>query len=291
MVLRKGKLKSVSDRDKRLQESLGQSDSAEEALVKRCSHFDLDFTAHKSSDNAPRQCDVIIEQRTKQLKECKDELYVVLQGAQRLHTSIDRGEEENHYERWLRVTTITGSGDADATIQIRALIEAAAAKVKQSPTSASPKKVKAVRKPKKVDHDEGEDNELDSNKPKTNADLIWDLREKTNRLRRLEKELVGRVRSLRYFEGVRDLQKSKEVLPIRACPSCSRKIESSVNISILSSCGHMGCHGCLSAAAGEERCPVDGCRVAAVASSVISATTLGEEDTDLAMGRHFGIKL
>jgi hypothetical protein len=103
--------------------------------------------------------------------------------------------------------------------------------------------------------------------------------------------LVGRVRSLRFFEGVRDLQKSKVVLAIKACPSCSRKIESSVDISILSSCGHMGCHGCLSAAAGDERCPVDGCRVAAVASSVINATTLGEEDTDLAVGRHFGIKL
>lgn len=292
MVLKKSKLKSESDRDRRLQESLGQSDSAEEALLKRCSHFDLDFTAHKNSDNAPKQCDVIVEERTKQLKECKDELRLVLQEAQWLHASIARGEEENHYERWLHVTKTTGSGDADATEQVRALIEASA-KVKPPPKSATPKKAKAVRKQKRIDDDDegGEDGELDPDRPKTNADLIWDLREKTHRLRRLEKELVGRVRSLRYFEGVRDLQKSKGVLPIDACPACSEKIDSLADISILSSCGHMGCHTCLSEAAGVETCPIEGCRVAAVASSVISATTLGEEDTDRAVGRHFGIKL
>jgi hypothetical protein len=53
----------------------------------------------------------------------------------------------------------------------------------------------------------------------------------------------------------------------------------------------MGCHTCLSESAGDESCPIDGCRVAAVVSSVIRAATLGEEDTDRAVGRHFGIKL
>jgi len=292
MVLKKPKLKSESDRDKRLQESLGQSDSAEEALLKRCSHFDLDFTAHKYSDNAPKQCDVIVEERTKQLKECKDELRVVLQEAQWLHASIPQGDEENHYERWLRVSKNTGVGDAEASKQVRALIEAAG-KVKGPPKSATPKKPKAKKAKVIVCEDDGDpDADVDnSDKPKTDADLLWDLREKTHRLRKLEKELVGRVRSLRYFEGVRDLQKSKGVLPINNCPICSRKIDSLADISILSSCGHMGCHSCLSDAAFDERCPTEGCRVAAVVSSVIRATTLGEEDTDRAVGRHFGIKL
>ena len=290
MVLKKGKLKSESDRDKRLQESLGQSDSAEEALLKRCSHFDLDFTAHKNSDNAPKQCDVIVEERTKQLKECKEELRVVLQEAHWLYASIPKGDEENHYERWLRVSKNTGVGDADATKQVRALIEAAA-KVKPTPKSATPKKSKAKKAKIVEDDDDADADDDDSDKPKTEADLLWDLREKTHRLRKLEKELVGRVRSLRYFEGVRDLQKSKGVLPINNCPVCSRSIDSLADISILSSCGHMGCHACLSDAAFDERCPTEGCRVAAVVSSVIRATTLGEEDTDRAVGRHFGIKL
>jgi hypothetical protein len=112
MVLKKTKLRSQSDREKRLQESLDQSDSAEEALLKRCSHL----ISHKSSNNVPKQCDVIVEERTRQLRECKEELCVVLQEAQLLHQSIARGEDEDsHYERWLRVTNTTGVGDADAT--------------------------------------------------------------------------------------------------------------------------------------------------------------------------------
>jgi len=291
MVLKKSKLKSESDRDKRLQESLGQSDSAEEALLKRCSHFDLDFTAHKNSDNAPKQCDVIVSERTKQLKECKEELSLVLQEAHQFYKSIVKeNDDETHYERWLRVTGDTGVGDADATVQIRALIETAA-KVKSTTKVATPKKTKTVRKLKKVEDDEDAEEDDENEKPKTTADLLWDLREKTHRLRKLEKELVGRVRSLRYFEGVRDLQKSKGVLPFHKCPVCSRSIDSPADISILSSCGHTACHSCLTAAASDESCPIEGCRVAAVVSSVIRATTLGEEDTDRATGRHFGIKL
>jgi hypothetical protein len=293
MVLKKTKLKSENDRDKRLQESLGQSDSAEEALLKRCSHFDLDFSALKSNENAPKQCDVIVDERTKQLNECKDELKIVLQEARWLHSSIARedGAEENHYERWLRVTETTGVGDADASEEVRGLITAAA-KVKPPPKTAPAKKPKA-KKPKKIESDDeaADDDDEDPDKPKTNADLIWDLREKTHRLRKLEKELVGRVRSLRYFEGVRDLQKSKGMLPFNACPVCSRTIESLADISILSSCGHMGCHGCLSESAADDTCPIEGCRVAAAVSSVIRAATLGEEDTERAVGRHFGIKL
>lgn len=294
MVLKKGKLKSESDRDKRLQESLGQSDSAEEALLKRCSHFDLDFTAHRNSDNAPKQCDVIVEERTKQLKECKEELRLVLREAQQLYKRVGKGDEESHYERWLRVTKTTGAGDADATEQVRALIvEAEQSKVLPS-KQATPKRAKPAKKPKRIDDDDEDENgdgSLVDDKPKTAADLAWDLREKTHRLRRLEKELVGRVRSLRYFEGVRDLQKSKGILPIKSCPVCSCDIQSLDDISILSSCGHMACHKCLSESAIEEACPLEGCRVAAVVSSVIRAATLGEEDTDRAVGRHFGIKL
>ena len=293
MVLKKSKLKSESDRDKRLQESLGQSDSAEEALLKRCSHFDLDFTAHKNSDNAPKQCDVIVSERTKQLKECKEELCLVLKEAHQLHgTIVKENEDETHYERWLRVTKETGVGDADATSQIRDLIQAAA-NLKVTSKVASPKKAKAAQKLKRVidDEDDEMDGTDDANTRKSNADLLWDLREKTHRLRKLEKELVGRVRSLRYFEGVRDLQKSKGVLPFKSCPVCFRSIDSLSDISILSSCGHTACHACLASSASDETCPIEGCRVAAVVSSVIRATTLGEEDTDRATGRHFGIKL
>lgn len=135
------------------------------------------------------------------------------------------------------------------------------------------------------EEDEDENDESDLDGPKTNADLIWDLREKTHHPRRLEKELVGRVRSLREFEGVLICKSRKALCRSMDVLSYSAKINSLANISILSSCGRMGCHACLSESAGEETCPIEGCRVAAVISSVVRATTSGEEDT--AVGRYF----
>ena len=123
------------------------------------------------------------------------------------------GDEDNYYERWLRVTNTTFVGDADATQQIRALVEVSA-KVKSQPTQVTPKKPKVGRKKMVDEEDEDGDDESDPGRPKTNANLVLDLREKTHCLRHLGKELVGRVRSLRHSEGVRDLQKSKVVLPI-----------------------------------------------------------------------------
>ena len=38
-------------------------------------------------------------------------------------------------------------------------------------------------------------------------DMVWEIREHTHELRKLTKELAGRVRSLRFFKVVRDLQR------------------------------------------------------------------------------------
>ena len=48
----------------------------------------------------------------------------------------------------------------------------------------------------------------------------WDLREHVHHLRRLQKELVGRVRSLRYFTAVRDMQQGTKKV---TCPACKSK--------------------------------------------------------------------
>lgn len=171
------------------------------ALLKRCSRFDLDFTSHKNSDNVPKKCDVIVEERTKQLRECKEESHVILQEAHLLDNRTARGWGTRIiiYERWLRVTNTTGVGDADPIQQIRALIEVSA-KVKSQPVKLEKPKVGRM---KMVGEDEDGDNESDPDRSKTNAVFVWDLREMYC-LRHLEKEPVGRIRSLRYFEVVRD---------------------------------------------------------------------------------------
>jgi hypothetical protein len=98
-----------NDRDRRQQEALGNSKTAEEALTKRCSHFDLDNAEHEEEDvkgkgkaakekaakakaakekaaegksaekvvqeNAVQACDFIVAARKKQLASCREDVY------------------------------------------------------------------------------------------------------------------------------------------------------------------------------------------------------------------------
>jgi hypothetical protein len=88
-----------NDRDRRQQEALGNSKTAEESLIKRCSHFDLDNAEHEEEDlkgtgkaakekaaegksaekvvqeNAVQACDFIIAAGKKQLASCCEDVY------------------------------------------------------------------------------------------------------------------------------------------------------------------------------------------------------------------------
>ncbi|KAF8759594.1 C-5 cytosine-specific DNA methylase [Rhizoctonia solani] len=91
--------KTDGDREKRLAEALGKaSKSAEEALLKRCSHFELEVDI----DNAVLECEAIVAERERQL-----EAY------------------------WVKVTKEKGVGDADASkIIIELMRRLVAAKAK-----------------------------------------------------------------------------------------------------------------------------------------------------------------
>ena len=66
----KSKCRSENDREARLAQVLTGSESPEEALLKRCAHFDLEGKAK----TAVAACDAIINTRRKQLEQCKAEL-------------------------------------------------------------------------------------------------------------------------------------------------------------------------------------------------------------------------
>lgn len=102
---------------------------------------------------------------------------------------------------------------------------------------------------------------------------IWMLRESVHLLRRLGKELLGRFRSKRYFECVRDVQ--------------CRKIEDIDDLAILSSCGHAGPVAVVRASAKVNRCVDPSCRAPVTATNIVLATTLGLEGDS----GSFGIKL
>ena len=193
----------------------------------------------------------------------------------------DSDDEETYFEEYVRVT-IDGVGDDEATSMMATLFNNATIKPPTKKAAAGGSKVKRV-----VQKGTKEEGKL--------KDLIWDLREKTHHLRRLTKELVGRVRSLRYFRIVRDLQKQAEVPPVVSCPSCGRDEVPIDEVAVLSSCGHTGCLTCVTDCAMKEECVYAAsgqCAAAARVLNIVRGETLGVDDEARdGRGKHFGIKL
>ena len=240
--------------------------------MKRCSHFDLD-TSH--GDNAIKQCDYIVKDRQKQLDDCKVDLAKQLAEANKMQKAIGKTGEESMFQEYVRVSRGEGVGDTEASKIVEKMLDDVGV-----PTTKADKKGKG---------------NADVSLPQKTKDAIWDLREKTHVLRRITKELVGRVRSLRYFTVVRDLQKHVEKPLKVSCPGCGRDDVPIDEVAVLSSCGHTGCMTCVTACADREECVYaseGSCKAAARVLNVVKGDTLGVDDAKRgASGKHFGMKL
>lgn len=233
-----------------------------------------------------KACEVIVAERTKQLDECKKEFSAKLAEALDLQKKIGKTDDETMFQEYVRVTRKDGRGDKDATAAIVELLKVAG--IDDSLTSLTKKATVAKDKGKGKDPSE------------VQKDLIWNLRELTHEIRRLTKELVGRVRSLRYFTVVRDLQRQSNAdSPPQnlSCPACERTGLPIAELAVLSSCGHVGCLRCVTEQAQKEECVHAqkgdrSCQAAARVLNVVRGDTLGVDDLARdGHGRHFGMKL
>ncbi|EPQ56257.1 hypothetical protein GLOTRDRAFT_115584 [Gloeophyllum trabeum ATCC 11539] len=280
MTIKRGR-KTESDREKRLTQALGESQSAEEALLKRCSHFELE---DNDEENAMTACETIVQRRHKELEACKADLLKHLQEAVAMERKIGRTSEESMFQEFVRVSRSEGVGDAEASQVVLDLLDEAGVAAPLKTVTNKPHDPRAGGSSKgKSKADEALD------------DLKWKHREQTHVIRRLAKELVGRVRSLRYFTVVRDLQKQREVPPEISCPACGKEGLSPDEIAVLSSCGHTGCYECVKEHAGLEECVAaqnGGCKSAARVINVVRGNTLGVDDVEReGRGKHYGMKL
>lgn len=220
-----------------------------------------------------KACDVIVKEREKQLKECKDELLQGLKAGIKREKAITPSAPQSLFHEWISNCRDGEVDDDEALKIVNDLIDEAGVGI-----------IKA--KPKK-------DDKIKELKEKEKAQ-IWEHREKTHELRRLAKELVGRVRSLRYFTVVRDLQRQREKPPRISCPSCGKDNLPIGDVSVLSSCGHVGCVDCVKTRAESEECVYveNGCKSAARILNIVKADTLGVDDVKRdGRGKHFGMKL
>lgn len=278
---------TIGDRNARLEEALADSKTAEEALLKRCCHFTLDLTRkERDAKSAQEACEYISGDRTAQLEGCEKDLYRSIDIAVGLHLHIRKkgqyganDQERQHFREW--VNSVMGSkhnhGDSEAESRLVNVLERCGFVNDKWPTEVADKKAVA-----KIDKGEKTD------------DVKWRLREQTHLLRRLSKELVARVRSLRFFEVVRKLQRNgdeaKLVLEGSACkhkPSSDPEAE----MAVLSCCGHVSCWDCMVAAAENQACPMGkgNCQAAVRHTNIVKVKSLGIEG-ELSSGR-YGAKL
>jgi hypothetical protein len=124
MRIRRGKAKADSDRERRVNELLGDSRSAEEALLKRCSHFTLADLNDQTGNNAPQACEVILQTRRAQFQDLIDDLKNKFKHAVCLKRQV--GEADTHWAK-LEASIENGGvwGDAEATTDLIRLIKGA----------------------------------------------------------------------------------------------------------------------------------------------------------------------
>lgn len=224
-----------------------------------------------SNENAMKACDVIVEERQRQLDECKADLLKKIKTSAKTEKALGNVGAESTFNEWLRVTNgDEGVDDKDASEMIRQLIADAGV------TASKVKKYQEVQLTEKRKKE------------------VFAHREDTHEIRRVAKELVGRVRSLRYFTVVRDLQKQRDAPPSISCPSCKREDILMSELAVLSSCGHTGCLTCVQECAVKEECVYaksKECKSAARLMNIIKAETLGIDEEVRDGRKHFGMKL
>ena len=121
-LLRAGGARIDNDRAKRLREITGSSKSAEEALLKRCSHFTLEGVG-ENRENASQACDLIVQERTSQYNETVAELKKNLK-----HATWLKGEctkEHEHFTKWKRSVSTNAFGDLATRDVLMGIIETA----------------------------------------------------------------------------------------------------------------------------------------------------------------------
>ncbi len=331
MKIRKGRTKFDGDREKRMYQTLGDSRSPEEALLKRCSHFAVD-AVNGSPETAMQACDQVVQQRQDQLEDLKRDLAKHLKHA--VWLKAECGDEDKHYAGWKTNVSLGAFGDEVATDDLLEAIDVATdsynvkhgkqfysalretQKVEKAKLPASekalPKKRGSTTKQRKVakqnnsyseeDNDctAGGSTESEKSLPlplETKQQKIQALRNLTDHLRRLSIELVSRTRSLRFFQAVQVIQKASSEAASGDSDSpaqiCCKclKTVELQDLTILTLCGHKACHDCLKLVESREKCVVDRCKASARDFQIIRATELGVQDNRELEGGHLGKKL
>lgn len=278
--LAKIKIDKQSDRDRRLREALGQSKSPEEALLKRCSHFTLDLDeARLNGEEAPDVCDFIHDLRDEQLADCKRQIKYQILAASWMHRkssaagyySVTNAATE-HFKEWVKgVFKEEGTGDETADAFLRELAQQCGCQ----PDGKVGQPLNPADKPRNEDLVA-----YNEKRASSETEATWQVgrtvvvRDAVVVLNRLMKELVGRIRSARYFETVRRVLRNASD-------------DASSDIAVLSCCGHHGPIAEVKEKARWNKCIDDACGAQVQHLNILTAESLGSDRNS----GHYGYKL
>ena len=141
---------------------------------------------------------------------------------------------------------------------------------------------------------EGESAPVRKQRDDTLKELFWALRNQVYELRALNKEYVGRTRSLRFFRAIEQAQ--REFVASQPFSSSDQATNVQIpltNRAIFSCCGHVGETSKMRAAAAREECPAAGCHANVRSHSVVECASLclNETNSNAKAVTHHGAKL
>jgi hypothetical protein len=304
----KSKKKSKGDRESRMQKVLQESESAEEALLKCSSHFNMS----SESATALETVDDIIKLRVSQQSALEKELVRGLVAAFRQRKRILAGQPDwgtlekqekleisdpvaQYIQEVETNKSVTHGADEEIHLRVLHLVKNAAKLYEADPDKIDAIFAEATKKDEKEEADAAsKKRKRPSAKSKKSDDddesryyKKLALRNHMHIERSLGKELCGRIRSLRYIQRIRSFQDDASEYE---CSRCKVKGISVDKVAVLSSCGHFGCLDCMKSCATNGECVDINCQARVSAAHVVSSTDLGLDQDDSGGGK-YGLKL
>jgi SNF2 family DNA or RNA helicase len=314
----KSKVGSRGDRETRMHKALDGSGCAEEALLKRTSHFDSS------------SLDDVYAKRERDKMECENELVNDIAAALRQRNRIrvhqpnwtdtnigEKGEVQDQLELYIRAVdkneSVSGGADDDVHRAIKQLVEkarelaakdplkvdAAFAKVNDEKDASADSLEEDTEKDWKRTKGKGQpvastlarDGRID---PGCLRDMKIDLRNHVHKVRHLGKELCARIRSFRFLESLKRFRNEGKHIECGGgasgrCPYTTGKLELDT-IGAFTLCGHIGCLPCLTKHAQSNECIKPGCKAQVQHVHIVPAKDFVEDDV-LVPRSPFGSKL
>ena len=274
-----------SDHLSRLQDMISSSTCPEEALLKRCSIFEVTGDDEEGEINV---LGILISTREAEYHQIRQLFLVQLVEAARMKQHC--GNEETHYTRWLRQVERNNYGDYEATDKVIGLI-------KQAQESLTAPKV--TDSAETADNAENADDAANTEiaetakEPKVTAKDLKKLREKKVELHNLCLEFVTRLRMVRFFAKLSQIQQLPHIHIVApfAADCCNRQFQRVDGLFLLALCGHTICRDCLNSPARGATCAVVGCNGPALGFHAIDAGDLTSRQNTISGPTHFGSKI